>query len=97
MKRSVPNRQAPESPNVLTRSNNKNSLAHRLFDTPALRGYSQRRPRIFSQDANQTKLTPTIVREYQSKKQVQGEALPPLEIVPKRARVLTEESEPEYF
>lgn len=39
---------------------------------------------------NQTKLTPTIVKEYQSKKQYQTEQLPPLDSNPKRARVITE-------
>ena len=71
MKRSLPSRQVEDSPKALIRSNNKNMLAQRLFDTPSLRANSQRRPRVFSNELNQSKLTPTIVKEYQSKKQYQ--------------------------
>ena len=53
---------APPSPKVLTRSMPKNNLAHRLFDTPAIRGQSQRRPRVFSNEGAQVKLTPSIVK-----------------------------------
>lgn len=88
MKRSVPH-QVSDSPKILTRSANKNTLAQRLFDTPAQRGNSQRRPRIFSNDANQSKLTPIIVKEYQSRKQTQPEPLPPIDSNPKRARIMT--------
>ncbi len=90
MKRSLPSRQVNESPKALMRSNNKNMLAERLFDTPALRSNSQRRPRVFSNEANHSKLTPTIVKEYQSKKQYQTEQLPPIEINPKKTRIITE-------
>ena len=55
---------------MFSKSNNKNPLAQRLFDTPAFRGNSQKRPRIFSNnETNINKLTPNIVREYQLKKQ----------------------------
>jgi hypothetical protein len=78
MKRSLIPKEVPQSPKVLTRSQNKNALAQRLFDTPGMRGQSQRRPRIFSTDTNQSKLTPAIVKEYQSKKQIPTEQLPPI-------------------
>jgi hypothetical protein len=42
-------------------------------------------------------LTPTIVKEYQSKKLAQGEALPPIETNTRKGRTMTEEAEPEYF
>lgn len=89
MKRSVPHNQVSDSPKILTRSNNKHTLANRLFDTPAQRANSQRRPRIFSNDANQSKLTPTIVKEYQTRKQTQPEQLPPIDSNPKKTRIMT--------
>ena len=97
MKKSLPSRPAEESPKVRTRSIPKNTLAHRLFDTPALRGNSQRRPRVFSNDMNHSKLTPTIVKEYQTKKQYQTELLPPIDSNPRRNRMATEEADVEYF
>ena len=62
MMRTLLPQQAPPSPNILTRSQPKNMLAHRLFDTPSIRGQSQRRPRVFSNEGAQTKLTPSIVK-----------------------------------
>ena len=75
----------------------KNTLAQRLFDAPGMRSGEQRRPRVFSNELNQSKLTPTIVKEYQSKKQTQAEVLPPIENNPRRARAMTEETEPDYY
>lgn len=40
---------------------------------------------------------PTIVKEYQSKKAPNGEQLPAIDSNPKRNRILTEESEAEYY
>jgi hypothetical protein len=79
------------------KSTAKNTLAQRLFDTPGMRSGEQRRPRVFSNELNQSKLTPTIVKEYQSKKQTQGEILPPIENNPRKARILTEEADPDYY
>ena len=70
MKKSLPQHRVEESPKMFSKSNHKNHLAQRLFDTPAMRGNSQKRPRVFSNnETNQNKLTPIIVREYQLKKQ----------------------------
>lgn len=79
------------------KSSSKNTLAQRLFDAPGMRSGEQRRPRVFSNEVNQGKLMPTIVKEYQSKKLTQGEVLPPLESNSRKGRVMTEEAEPEYY
>ena len=90
MKRSLQKQVPPASPKGMVRSTHKNTLADRLFDTPAIRAQSQRRPRIFTSDSGQSKLTPAIVKEYHSKKQTLSEALPPLEVNPRRQKMLTE-------
>ena len=97
MKRTLLPQQAPPSPKVLTRSQPKNNLANRLFDTPAFRGQSQRRPRVFSQEGGPAKLTPAIVKEYQSKKMTMAEQLPPIESGPKKQKMLTEDSEIDHL
>ena len=89
MKRTLLPQQAPPSPKVLTRSQPKNTLANRLFDTPAIRGQSQRRPRVFSNEGAQSKLTPSIVKEYQTKKMTMPDQLPPIEANQKRPKMMT--------
>ena len=84
-------KQAPlASPKGLVRSTHKNMLTDRLFDTPALRAQSQRRPRVFTSESGQSKLTPVIVKEYHSKKQTLPDALPPLDSNPCRQKMMTE-------
>ena len=72
------------------KSTTKNTLAQRLFDAPGMRSNEQKRPRVFSNETNLNKLTPTIVREYQSKKLTQGEILPPLDSYQRKGRIMTE-------
>lgn len=72
MKRSLPHGKMQETTTKAFKSSTKNTLAQRLFDAPGMRSNEQKRPRVFSNETNQNKLTPTIVREYQSKKQTQG-------------------------
>lgn len=74
------------------KSTSKNPLAQRLFDAPGMRSIEHRRPRVFSNEATQNKLTPSIVKEYQSKKQVLAEPFPPIDSNPRKGRIMTEEA-----
>lgn len=91
MKRSLPHgNKMQETTTKAFQSTTKNTLAQRLFDAPGMRSGEQRRPRVFSNEVAQSKLTPTIVKEYQSKKLTQGEILPPLEANSRKGRIMTE-------
>lgn len=90
MKRSLPHGKMQETASKGFKSTAKNTLAQRLFDAPGMRSGEQKRPRVFSNELNQSKLTPTIVKEYQSKKLTQGEPLPPIEGNSRKGRITTE-------
>lgn len=89
MKKSLPHNKMQETLSKGFKSTAKNTLAQRLIDAPGMRSNEQKRPRVFSNEVHQNKLTPTIVREYQSKKQTQGEILPPIENNTKKGRIMT--------